>query len=62
MYEIESCGTTLDITPSHQEAINTYNRAVGPVVKLYKYNGSNKTVVQSKHQSLVAVSSFKQGK
>jgi hypothetical protein len=40
MYEIKSCGTTIDFTSDHFQASSIYDRCCGPVVQMYRYNSS----------------------
>lgn len=60
MYEVSSCGTTLELTRSHVSAVDCFNNAVGPVVALYKYDSKgNKTVVSTKYNHASRVNSFR---
>lgn len=53
MFEIKSCGTTIDIVPDKFQAYNIYDRCVGPSVCIYQYNkDGNKYVIASKIQCL----------
>lgn len=60
MYEVKSAGVTIDLTHNNLEAVQTYERASGPVVELYQYaaNGS-KSVVSTKYNHPRAVNSFR---
>lgn len=58
MYEIQSCGVTIDFCKSHFDAINAYDRCTGPEVVLYKYNErGQKFVVAEKLQNIPATHS-----
>jgi len=58
MYEIKSCGVTLDFVPDRYQAQQIFDRAIGPEVILYKYNSDgNKFVVLQKLQNSPAVHS-----
>lgn len=50
MYEVKSCGVTIELTSNHGTALSAFNDACGPHVILYKFNGSgHKFVVNEKH-------------
>lgn len=60
MYEVKSCGVTLEITPHHATADSCFNQSNGAVVILLKYNGAGqKVVVNRKYNHLRSVSSSK---
>jgi len=53
MYEVASCGTTIDIVADLFSASTTYDHCNGPEVVLYKYDGQgNKRIIQSKQNNM----------
>lgn len=50
MYEVKSCGVTLDLTRDHMSALNCFANACGAHVVLYKFNeAGRKYLVNQKY-------------
>jgi hypothetical protein len=56
VYEIKSCGTTIDLVSDHYSAIGIYDRCVSCHVQLFRYNGDgNKYLVAERRSNLNVV-------